>query len=106
MRTEVLTAIIGMMLVTYIPRALPLIALKDKELPKFIVSWLQFIPVAILASLLVPSLFQIDGQWVFSWHNPFFLAALPTLLVAIKTRSLMLTTFSGMAAAALLNNLT
>lgn len=105
MRWEVLLLILGMMLVTYIPRALPLVILKDKELPSFFVLWLRFIPVAILAALLGPSLLNLNGTWVFSWQNPFVLAAIPTLIVAIKSRSLMLTTFSGMAVAALLNYL-
>lgn len=105
MSLKVLALIIGMLVVTYIPRALPLILLKDKELPAFLISWLQFIPVAILAALLAPSLLQSEAGWNISWRNPFLVAALPTLVVAVQSRSLMLTTFTGMAVAAMLNYL-
>lgn len=105
MRWEVAAAIVGMTVVTYLPRAIPLIALKDRKLPRFMVLWLQFIPVAILAALLAPSVLQYGGEWSFSWQNPFVVAAIPTILVAAKTRSLMLTTFAGMAMATIINHL-
>jgi branched-subunit amino acid transport protein len=38
-----------------------------------------------------------------TWANKFLLAALPTLLLAVKTRSLVLTVIAGILASALLN---
>ncbi|NLY56726.1 MAG: AzlD domain-containing protein [Firmicutes bacterium] len=105
MRWEVAAAIVGMTLVTYLPRAIPLVVLKDRRLPRFMVLWLQFIPVAILAALLAPSLLQNGGEWSFGWQNPFVVAAIPTILVAAKTRSLMLTTFVGIGMAMIINHL-
>ena len=47
----------GMGLVTYLPRALPLIYLAHKKMPQWLIDWLSLIPVAILSALLAPSLF-------------------------------------------------
>jgi len=70
----------GMGLVTYLPRALPLLYLAHKKMPHWLVDWLSLIPVAILSALLAPSL----------------LVAVPTLLFALKTRSLGGTVVVGM----------
>jgi branched-subunit amino acid transport protein len=48
--------IVGMGIVTYVPRWLPLIFLSRRQLPQWLVDWLDFIPVAILSALLAPLL--------------------------------------------------
>jgi branched-subunit amino acid transport protein len=46
--------IVGMMLVTYIPRLIPLVALSDKKLPAPVKRFLLFIPYTALGALIVP----------------------------------------------------
>ncbi len=86
----------GMGLVTYLPRALPLLYLAHKQLPQWLVDWLSLIPVAILSALLAPSLFADSTTRNFDIGKPELLVAIPTLIFALKTRSLGGTVLVGM----------
>ena len=86
----------GMGLVTYLPRALPLLYLAHKQLPQWLIDWLSLIPVAILSALLAPSLFTESAARSFEFGKPELLVAIPTLIFALKTRSLGGTVLVGM----------
>ena len=86
----------GMGAVTYLPRALPLLYLAHKQMPQWLIDWLSLIPVAILSALLAPSLFTDAGSRSFDLGKPELLVAIPTLIFAIKTRSLGGTVLVGM----------
>jgi branched-subunit amino acid transport protein len=94
--------IAGMALVTVIPRLLPVWLLAGRSLPPLVVAWLRYVPVAVLAAMLAPSLVLQQGQLDFSWSNLYFWVSLPTFAVAWKTRSLFLTVVTGMGALALI----
>lgn len=102
MDREVLLVILGMALVTYLPRMLPLVILSRTQLPNIFLRWLSYIPAAVLAALLAPALFLPEGKFALV-GNPYLLAAIPTSLIAIRTRSIALTILCGMAAMVLLN---
>ncbi len=87
-----------MALVTYIPRVLPLLILSRLKLSKLVLEWLGLLPVAILGALLFPVLFMPKGELSLSFTNPFLLASIPTFMVAIKTKNLLLTVLLGMVA--------
>lgn len=91
-----------MALVTYIPRVLPLLVLSRLKLSKLFLEWLGLLPVAILGALLSPVLFMPGGEFSLSLTNPFLLASIPTFLVAIKTKNLLLTVLLGMVALVIL----
>ena len=86
----------GMGLVTYLQRALPLLYLAHKQLPQWLVDWLSLIPVAILSALIAPSLFADAAQRSFAFGKTELLVAIPTLIFALKTRSLGGTVLVGM----------
>ncbi|NCO50832.1 MAG: AzlD domain-containing protein [Deltaproteobacteria bacterium] len=86
----------GMGLVTYGPRALPLLYLAHQKMPPGLVDWLGLIPGSILAALLAPLLFCDPQERSLQLDRPELLVALPTLLFALKTRSLGGTVFVGM----------
>ncbi len=94
--TEYLFLFIGMGLVTYLPRALPLIYLSHKKMPQGLIDWLGFIPAAVLSALLAPILFIDSGDQTFSLSGTELLVAVPTLIFAIKTHSLGGTVLVGM----------
>ncbi|MGM0423519.1 MAG: AzlD domain-containing protein [Thermodesulfobacteriota bacterium] len=102
---QIFLIIIGMMLVTYGPRLLPILALSSRPLPPSLTRWLQLIPAAVLAALLAPALFAPQGELHLSSQNYFLWAALPTLLVAIKGKSFVWAILTGMAVVALLRYL-
>jgi len=92
--------LLGMMAVTYIPRALPVLALSRRALPDTVIRWLGFIPVAVLSAMLLPSLVAPEKALDFS-SDIFLWAALPTFLVSWKTRSFVGAVVTGMACVAL-----
>lgn len=94
--TRFLLLVAGMALVTYLPRWLPLALLSRRRLPVWLGQWLDLLPAAILAALVAPALFAAGGRHL-DLGRPEALAALPTLLVALTTRSLAGTVVAGMA---------
>ena len=60
MKSEILWMIIGMGLVTYIPRMLPFVLFKGKELPPFIQGVLKNVPYATLGALIFPAILFIQ----------------------------------------------
>lgn len=93
--------IIGMMAVTYVPRALPVLALARRTLPEPVIRWLGFIPVAVLSAMLLPSLVAPEKILDFSFQNIFLWAAIPTFLVCWKTKSFVGAVVTGMGCVAL-----
>ena len=93
--------ILGMMAVTYVPRALPLLALAQRTLPEAVIRWLGFIPVAVLSAMLLPSLLVTDQGPDFSAQNIFLWAAIPTFLVCWKSKSFIGAIVTGMGCVAL-----
>ncbi|WML38731.1 AzlD domain-containing protein [Neobacillus sp. OS1-2] len=65
MRSEIIWMIIGMGLVTYIPRMLPFVLFKGKALPPFIQGVLRNVPYATLGALIFPAIIfiQKDDIW-------------------------------------------
>lgn len=82
--------------VTYLPRLLPLVMLSRRTLPGWFAEWLELVPAAILSALIAPTLFAHSSPRVFTLGKVELLAALPTLLCAIMTRSLAGTVVVGM----------
>lgn len=93
---------LGMAVCTALTRVLPMTLLADKPMPEAARQWLSFVPAAMLAALVAPDIFLRDGELFLSWDNVYLLAAVPTLAVAWKTRSLFATLAAGMALVALM----
>ena len=96
MNMEILLIIVCMGAVTYIPRWAPLHLLSRRDLPEWFIEWLDFIPAAILSALVLPAILTVGEPRHVELLRPEFLLALPTLLVAVKTRSLAGTVLTGM----------
>jgi branched-subunit amino acid transport protein len=65
MKNEIVWMIIGMGVVTYLPRMLPFILFKGRELPPFLQGVLKNVPYATLGALIFPAIFllQKDDIW-------------------------------------------
>jgi branched-subunit amino acid transport protein len=94
-REPVFWAILGAALVTFIPRVLPLVVLSKIQLPDWALQFLGYVPVAVMAALLAEELLPVHGLFVPVWQNVNLLAFIPTLLIAILTRSLLGTVIAG-----------
>ena len=97
MNTDILLCIFGMCLATLVPRVVPVTLLAGRELPPLLARWLSFVPVSVLAALLV------GGNLELSSDNLFFIASFPTLTVCwYKKGSLFSALAVGMGTIALI----
>ncbi|MBT2684316.1 AzlD domain-containing protein [Bacillus sp. ISL-37] len=60
MSKEIVIMIIGMAIVTYIPRMLPFVMFRGKELPPFLQGILKNVPYATLGALIFPAILFIQ----------------------------------------------
>ena len=94
---QYLLLILGMGLVTYIPRWFPLFLFTQRKLPEWFIEWLDLIPVAILSALVFSDLFVSGSPRQLEILQTKSIVAVPTFLFALKTRSLGGTVIVGMA---------
>ncbi len=62
---ELWIVIIGMALVTYIPRSAPLVVLQAEKLPPRVVRMLKNIPYAVLGALIFPGILHFGEQSIY-----------------------------------------
>ncbi|MBO1002088.1 AzlD domain-containing protein [Pseudogracilibacillus auburnensis] len=93
--TYILWIIIGTAVVTFIPRVLPFIILSRLDLPEWVLKWLEYVPIAVMAALLAQEVLIYDNELSFSFQNLKLLAIVPTFITAIITRSLIGTVLVG-----------
>lgn len=86
---------LGMGLVTYLPRLLPLFALSQVRLPERLLAWLSYLPAAILSALIFPGALMRGGVMDPGLGNPSIWALAASFAVAMKTRNLILTMIVG-----------
>lgn len=86
-------------------RLLPLTVLTRLQLPAWARDWLSLVPGAVLAASLAQTLLLREGALALTWRNAHLLAAIPTALVAWRTRNMIATMAVGMLAFALLERL-
>jgi branched-subunit amino acid transport protein len=99
---SILLIIIGCAIVTVIPRVIPFIMIRNSELPPKLVKWLSYIPICIFTALIVDSMIIDDSASLLAIDWTVVMAILPTLIVAIWTRSLSLTVIVGIVTMALI----
>ncbi len=95
-QTLIFWTIVGMAVVTYLPRLLPTLFLSGRSLRPLIVSWLRLVPPAVLAAMLIPTLLVREDGVDLGWTNLFFWSALVAFPVAWKWKSLSATVLVGM----------
>jgi branched-subunit amino acid transport protein len=95
MRESTLVLTLGMALVTFLPRFLPMAFLSRWILPEKLKAGLNYFPVAILSAIVFPTFFT-DGNQV-EIQFQYLLAALPVFIFAWKVKSLWGSVVLGMA---------
>ena len=101
-RLKILFIILGGGLVTLLLRVIPLVFLNKKNLNDKVIKWLNQIPVAIISALLAQELLFINGK-VTLINNEKIYAAIPTILVAFLTKSLLGTVITGVFSMIIIN---
>ena len=96
MERNYLLTVAGMALATYLPRAIPLLVLSKRPLPAWLRDWLDLVPAALIGALVAPVLLAGSEPRTLDLLRPELFAAVPTLAVAIATRSLAWSILAGM----------
>lgn len=96
--------ILGCAIVTWLPRVIPFILVKNVTLPPLFLRWLAYIPVCVLAALVAESFFVKSDEFV-RLDFSYLIAFIPTCFIAIWTKSLAKTVIVGVITMAVLRNL-
>ena len=83
-------------LATFTIRAMFIILIGQREIPPLLRRALFFIPPAVLTAIILPELLFPKGHVNLSFTNPNLLAGSVAVLVAWRTRSVLLTIVVGM----------
>ncbi|CAM4393282.1 AzlD domain-containing protein [Paenibacillus tarimensis] len=94
-RAEFWLLLLGVSLVTLLPRVLPLVTLNRMQMPEWMLRFLRHIPVAVMAALLAQSLLTEGEELIPLSVNTNLIAFVPTAAVAFFTRSLLATVIAG-----------
>ena len=92
---SLLLCLASCVLVTQLPKVLPITFLRGDHLPALLRKWLDFIPVAVMAALVGPDIFIYEGQLNVSTSNLFLLVSIPTLVAAWIFRNYFVTIAVG-----------
>ncbi|WP_341301679.1 AzlD domain-containing protein [Lysinibacillus sp. FSL H8-0500] len=87
--------IIGCAVVTWLPRIIPFMFVRSIALPDVVLKWLSFIPVCILSALVIENLLDTESDKVVTLDWPIFVTFVPTLIIALVTKSLSITVVAG-----------
>lgn len=61
-RLELLLYVLTMAGVTYLVRMLPMVLIREKIKNKFILSFLYYVPYAVLSAMVIPAIFYVSGS--------------------------------------------
>lgn len=97
---ELWLTILGMAIVTFATRFLPLVMVAGRQLPAAVTEFLGFVPVAVLGALLCASLGAgPQSMSVAGFDLRFLLSSVPAFLIAVRYRSIMGTVVAGVVTA-------
>ncbi len=102
MSAKVIITLLGMGVVTYLTRVLFIVGMKGDRLPPFVVRWLSYVPVAVLAAIIFPMLAAPEKRLDLTYTNPYLLAGIAATVIAVITKNLIITVIGGMGVILLL----
>ena len=85
-------------LLTFATRLSFIFLLYRIQVPDWFRRSLRFVPAAVLSAIILPELTSPNNKLFISWRNPELLAGMVAILVAWKTKNVLLTILAGMVA--------
>ncbi|HEM3529322.1 TPA: AzlD domain-containing protein [Streptococcus suis] len=101
-KTSILLIILAAALVTWVPRVLPFVLTQNKSLPPKLVKFLSFLPITIIFALTLSSIMDEKVGSLPSILPVESLAILPTFLVVLRTKNILLAVVVGVLTTAAL----
>ncbi len=93
--TDVLL-IVGMMVVTFVPRMLPLLMASRVRLPASVELALNYVPIAVLTIIITQTVFFQQGVFNTTPSNPYLWASVTAMFIAVIQKRLIVTIASGL----------
>lgn len=91
----------GMVLVTFLPRYLPILLAGKIKVPPLLEEALGFVPIAVLTAIIVQTALYRDGILALSIGNPHIIAVVAAFVTALIWKRLFLTIAIGLVVYAL-----
>ncbi|HEX4206177.1 MAG TPA: AzlD domain-containing protein [Ktedonobacteraceae bacterium] len=88
--------ILAIGVITYAIRLSFIVFFGKMEIPPRLLSILRFVPIAVLSAIILPQLFLPNNTITASLANPRWIAGILAVLVAWRTRNVLLTIVVGM----------
>ncbi|HGO5512457.1 TPA: AzlD domain-containing protein [Streptococcus suis subsp. hashimotonensis] len=101
-KTSILLIILASALVTWVPRVLPFVLTQNKSLPPKLVKFLSFLPITIIFALTLSSIMDEEVGSLPNLLPVESLALLPTFLVVLRTKNILLAVVVGVLTTAAL----
>ncbi|WP_105143667.1 AzlD domain-containing protein [Streptococcus suis] len=101
-KTSILLIILVSALVTWVPRVLPFVLTQNKSLPPRMVKFLSFLPITIIFALTLSSIMDEKVGSLPSLLPVESLALIPTFLVVLRTKNILLAVVVGILTTAAL----
>ncbi|MGE5483865.1 MAG: AzlD domain-containing protein [Ignavibacteriales bacterium] len=95
MRPEIVYVILGMALVTYLTRVSFLVLVGRAPIPGSVIKGLKYIPIGILAAIVVPGVLIVDGRIDFSLSNFAIAGGVVSALIAARWKNVLLAMLGG-----------
>lgn len=101
-KTSILLIILASALVTWLPRVLPFVLTQNKSLPPRMVKFLSFLPITIIFALTLSSIMDEEVGSLPNLLPVESLALIPTFLVVLRTKNILLAVVVGVLTTAAL----
>ncbi len=101
-KTSILLIILVSALVTWLPRVLPFVLTQNKSLPPKLVKFLSFLPITIIFALTLSSIMDEKVGSLPCLLPVESLALIPTFLVVLRTKNILLAVVVGVLTTAAL----
>lgn len=88
----------GMALITFLIRYPMLVLVGRVQLPHGFINALKYVPVAVLIAICAPTILLPGGTLALDPRSPYLIGGIVTIVVAWRTRQLLLTILVGMGA--------
>ena len=96
MTSRELILIIGMMLVTFLPRYIPMLLVGRITLPDRLFRALRYVPVAVLTAITVPAVLMPQESIDIQISNAYLYAGIVAVLIAWRFQNVLYTIGGGM----------
>lgn len=90
------SVILGMAVLNFLVRFVPIAIVSRMELPRPVMRWLSYIPASVMGALVAGEVLRPGGEWQQPLSSPHVWAAALTALAYWRSRSFLGATLAGM----------